>query len=296
MVSIGTIFTNKILAGERDLLEEEESGQEIVSTCQAKIKLKFDEVEIDTWVDTGAMNSVIREDVFLRLKNKGYIKETLPVTNLKLYGALGRKSEKVAKQALLEIKYGKETLLINCLVLKSLFTELIIGIDFLRKIKAKIDFEDRNLRGVARNLFGEEISVTWPLLEINDSDNLGYIAYVEQSIEDREQIERINKFNILEQKVSEISDISDAMRGELLKLIKSNGDVFDKEPGMLKECDYYIETISHKPFKGHTYPIPYSLKNKVLEAIDRLVHDNIIERCQSEYVNPLCVLKKGWFY
>lgn len=96
-INIGALRGVKdLLAFHEDLLEEE-GGVEINSgklvSWQAKVRLKFGTMYVDTWIDTGAMYSVIREDLYGVLKKSGYVPEILPVTNLKMYGALGKVSQ-----------------------------------------------------------------------------------------------------------------------------------------------------------------------------------------------------------
>lgn len=144
MGAIRTVLTDR-----DDLLEEREEQEDGVDLgkIQAKVIMRLGEEKWTVWVDTGAEYSVVREECFVKLTEKKLVKECLPVSKVKLYGALGRKGERVTKQILVDATHNDKKLEIRCLVVKGLFTDMIIGMDFIRKVQAVIDFQKETMEG-----------------------------------------------------------------------------------------------------------------------------------------------------
>lgn len=105
--------------------------------AQAKSILKFMEDELVVWVDTGGTYSVIREDFYVKLEERGLIRECVPVINLKLYGAFGRRNERVTKQALINLACNGKIIAIKCLVV----TRIVHGNGYRRRFLKEISIQ-----------------------------------------------------------------------------------------------------------------------------------------------------------
>lgn len=169
-----------------DLLEDEEEQKNDadMDKVQAKAIMEIGEEKRIVWIDTGAEYSVIREDCYVKLKERNLVKECLPVTNVKLYGALGRKSERVSRQVLIEATHGGDKVEIRCLVVKGCFTDLIIGMDFMRRAQASINFHEGILRGCLNTIEGNLITFEWKLLRVGSKEKEVFVAQMNVIKED----------------------------------------------------------------------------------------------------------------
>jgi hypothetical protein len=104
--------------------------------------------------------SIMNEHLYNRLRHEGLKCCELPTQHVNLLSAFNKKSHRVKKQAMLDVKIGDFK--INQIVLLSpqLLTDVILGLDFLTEYNAVINFTERSIT-----------------LEFNgDSTNVGFIG------------------------------------------------------------------------------------------------------------------------
>lgn len=83
-------------------------------------------------MDTGATYSCINKELYDKLYEKKYVMGELPVSNLKLIGAAGRRLITVTKQTMIEMCWCQRKYGIIVLVVDKLFSSLFLGLDWLR--------------------------------------------------------------------------------------------------------------------------------------------------------------------
>jgi hypothetical protein len=87
----------------------------------------------------------MNEHLYNRLRHEGLKCFELPTQHVNLLSAFNKKSNRVKKQAMLDVKIGDFK--INQMVLLSpqLLTDAILGLDFLVDYKAVINFAERSI-------------------------------------------------------------------------------------------------------------------------------------------------------
>ncbi|KMQ90526.1 reverse ribonuclease integrase [Lasius niger] len=78
----------------------------------------------------------------------------------------------------------------------------------------------------------------------------------------------------------------------LRRILNDHSELFNDEIGCVEHYEHEIVMNNEKPFKGKTYPVPEVHRTKVKDHLLELERDGIIERAQTQFVNPLVVVIK----
>jgi hypothetical protein len=110
-----------------------------------KLLIKIIDQEIFALIDTGCELSIMNEHLYNRLRHEGLKCFELPTQHVNLVSAFNTKSNRVKKQAMLDVNIGDFK--VNEIVLLSpqLLTDAILGLDFLVDYKAVINFGERSI-------------------------------------------------------------------------------------------------------------------------------------------------------
>jgi len=101
--------------------------------------------EIFALIDTGCELSIMNEHLYNRLRHEGLKCLELPTQHINLLSAFSKKSNRIKKQATLEVNIGNVK--VNQIVLLSpqLLTNAILGLDFLVECNAVINMAERSM-------------------------------------------------------------------------------------------------------------------------------------------------------
>ena len=99
--------------------------------------------QFESLVDTGSNTTCISEAALDRLDQEKI--KTLPVTDLFVTGAFGKRSIRVKKQIFMTVHVGEFSVETILLVLPQLCRDVIIGSDWLLLHGAVIDFENKEM-------------------------------------------------------------------------------------------------------------------------------------------------------
>jgi len=110
-----------------------------------KLLVKIVDQEIFALIDTGCELSIMNEHLYNRLRHEGLNCLELPTQHVNLLSAFNKKSNRVKKQAMIEVSIGDSK--INQIVLLSpqLLTDAILGLDFLVDYNAVINFAEQSI-------------------------------------------------------------------------------------------------------------------------------------------------------
>lgn len=100
-------------------------------------------IPVSILVDTGSQITCISEKLFRRLESQGKF-DILPVSNILVLPAIGKKATPVKKQILIEVKIGDIVSRCALLVLPGLTNEMIFGNDWLSINRAVLDYNKKN--------------------------------------------------------------------------------------------------------------------------------------------------------
>ena len=89
--------------------------------------------------------SIMNEHLYNRLRHEGLKCLELPTQHVNLLSAFNKKSNRVRKQAMLEVSIGDFKTYHIVLLSPQLLTDAILGLDFLVDYHAVINFAERNI-------------------------------------------------------------------------------------------------------------------------------------------------------
>lgn len=103
------------------------------------------QVRIEAIIDSGSELNAMSESLVSRLKFNKIKFNQIPVTNLRLLYGNGKCSGKITKQIFVEMHYGSNKGILNAFIVPGICVDLVLGMDFLIKSKAIIDFYDNSI-------------------------------------------------------------------------------------------------------------------------------------------------------
>lgn len=286
-------------------MEEPAAEQTGKEEWSSEIEVIIEGKKVNMLVDTGSEVTIISEDLVQEIKeiNQGKIIE-LPVKGVELIGATGVRSKRVTKQVLMEVKVGNEGMNIAFLVVKGLNTGVILGRDTIQLEGMVIDFRKNELR-----FLGNLGEVSVPLKKVGLRKMRSIKMIMQESEEEKIPGETRESTDLLvmrvakkmggewDEKMEEVRsnalNLGIPEEGEkLIKEIESFRDVFSDQPGRARNFIGKINVEPNTPIIKKSYPIPFSKRLAVQEEINRMLTNNVIERSNSPYSNPLVVVMK----
>lgn len=222
-------------------------------SCKAYLKTRVNGIQTTVLIDTGAGISVISETLFETIRTGHPRIKTLPTRKIKLYGAFDEKSTDVNNMAEVEIELGDRSITEYCYIVKRVSFPVILGVSFLSTHKVCLDFSGPQM--VLR------IPIKNEQVRVNISSYTNEITW-EQAEEDIEHLKK--------------------------RYIK----LFDNKLGKIKGIECEIKMKTNTPFKCKSYPIPLKFYDEVKKQIAQYEELGIIEKRNTEYINPLVVVAK----
>lgn len=141
ILSNGHATWDELVEEEDERLEEKDRNKN--SLLWIKVTVGKD-MEMKAMVDSGATHSCMDDKLYEELKEIGCIEGELPVINLKLTLAAGKRKISVNKQVISEMIWSEERYNLVMLVVSDLFYPLVLGLDWLKRYGIIIDCK-RNL-------------------------------------------------------------------------------------------------------------------------------------------------------
>ena len=99
--------------------------------------------------------------------------------------------------------------------------------------------------------------------------------------------------SVLKEKVDEIEGIDRCKRDTLYNILIENKELFADKLGKCTSYTHSFKVKDFTPFTHKSRPIPAQLGEKVDQAIEKMVSDEVLELSDSQYLNPLCVVMKA---
>lgn len=140
-------LTNEI-EGRGDQDEGEVSG--LLTGCP-HLKVLVGERQMSVLLDSGSQVSAVSESFYKELLLKGEIRE-LPVTNLVISTAIGKKSTTIKRQIFIRIQIENMTTESSFFVVPYLTSEIILGHDWLSRNKVIMDYDRKIITVQGRQL------------------------------------------------------------------------------------------------------------------------------------------------
>lgn len=292
-ISINSIFQNF-----RDILLEDANQQQVhveQVQCPEILIIIQENIRASALLDSGSEVCAISEEQLITMKESHNIPE-FPVVGVKIKGATGHRSEKVAKQVFITFGINNTKFSAPFLVIKNLVRPIILGADFMTNNKIKLDFENNVMSWKTK--LGQWVESKFKV----DSFQSFKMNVIQQAISDleknigKEQMQSNNsndqQDSVIE-KVVNTAKVNSALQIMKLKeVLYKYSEIFVDRPGKVNGYIHEIKMMSKEPLVQKSYPIPYKLKDKVRKEINRMKEWGIIEKSQSSFINPLVVVNK----
>jgi hypothetical protein len=280
-VDLSKLVNNNLMLGYLDLREELEENEDketnniFYNKCP-EIQIKLNNVSVTALIDSGSQLNGISEEWFLQNKDSLGRVDILNLSNTNVKGALGTKSKLIRKQVLLEVEIGGYLFDLVFFIIPSLNKDCILGINMLREGECQLDFRHNTLHINNPNYCNRNNN--------NTTINMNHLALEEN----KEEIDNI-KF---QEAVGEITTIDSQHKQQLLNILNKHKEVFREEPGRIHGYEHELRINDKTPFFQKGWPIPLAYQDKVDDEIKKMIRFGVIERANSQYINPLVTIIK----
>lgn len=242
-------------------------------------------VEATCMIDTGANQSIISEKTAMRSQL-----EILPGdSNIVL--ADGTKMKSLGNTMNTIIRYKHISSNLSFIVMKNPNSEVLLGMDFLQGIKAKIDITNRELI-----LPPSCCNVISDLTTHDDKDATQHQVDEPQTEDDIYLDELWSSKEKLEELVVKTSDhLTNEHQVQLVDFIQSHKDNFAsslKRLGTCKVKRYHINTTTETPIFIHPYRKSFNERQLMKEEIKEMLDANIIRPSSSPWSFPVIMVRK----
>ena len=275
------------------------------------IDIDIEGIKTTILIDTGSEITCMSEEFFLA--NERILKNCakMPITGKNVRVAIGNKSTKITSQILCQVKIGEFEESIIFVIVPGLAKNCILGYDAQKDLKIMIIAENDtmilNNQTIKFNLPESKNDATLSQIECCDHTIKINEFYCPQernfdinSIVDnqRERViyEEDDETLVSEQKITEkISSnqiMDEQQKKSMIDFICKYKNVFDKNPGLIKNFEYELSLKDEKPFFIKPYPIPLKYEAKVDAEIEKMLDLGLISRSNSNYINPVLIVVK----
>ena len=254
-----------------------------VRSSAAVIKGRLAQKEVDMMVDSGSSISLIEESVA-----KAYVTKTeAPPKGLQLVSAEGKEIPVVGCTTL---PVCLADLIVNhkFVVVQSLISPIILGIDFLQWHSLVLDFTTSPVSIVSKQIKSDLKpslpKCVKPLLNAAKVCATGVNGESEDII-DNCAIPLFGKSSL------KCVDIPKCTNPLLLAVLEQHRDLFRQIPGQTQLAEHFIPT-NGTPVKIPPRRIPAHFRAQVEEQIQAMLQDGIIEKSSSPWMSPAVFVRK----
>lgn len=234
-------------------------------------------------IDTGSQVTAIARDTYEEIQRLHCKISVLPITNIQLKGAIGQRSAKINRLALIPLSFEGQIINTPCLIVEKLIRPLILGYNWLEDNKVTICCENP-AKIIIGTLQGKTVSVNssgirQKIITMDKEQGGGVCQAMEVSDVTLREIDVETYVQAL--------DINEEEKFELLEVLKKRRRVFSSISGCTHLYEHKIKMLDETPFVKYPYPVPFSFRAKVEEKITELEHQGIIKRAATPYASPL---------
>ncbi len=229
----------------------------------------FNNKEVIGQIDTGAQVSVISASTAKRLEIP-LLPLAHPTSIRVANGKVTTATHKLNTLCKIPALGNAVSLPVTCIVLPELSTELLLGMDFLSRSHAKIDFQTQSisLLGKTPINFGAKLQTS-----------KAFSAADHESIPDQYLYERLSAFDTLSISQTDQThmDIVKALLDKYPSILGSDSNI-----GCLKDVQFRIDIKENAILpKARPYPVAHKYEQQYREALTKLEQLGIIEKCRT---------------
>lgn len=273
-----------------ELLKDECSFKhEIVNYRSPIIETQLYGFSFPALIDTGSEISAVSEDVWNSFSDK--IKSDIPsfpCSGIRVIGAFKSKQRKIQLQTLICFSCENNIFYQEFFVIPDLVYSIILGIDFLRKYKVRIDL---NINKIFCSVDDEEIALSEKIYsheyDGRESLNLRSLSKYESFVTANAVVQSTDI-----QSVTKNTNLSFDEKHMFKELISEFESIFSNIPGRVKNYNHQIKLHNTDPFFIKSYPIPVAYREAVNKTVTEMENLGIIERAATPYISPVRVVIK----
>lgn len=154
--------------------------------------------------------------------------------------------------------------------------DILLGNDFLSKHNAIINLEKRNVK------IGESI--------INLVEEIKNESHNDEKIINQISTEKLYMKEGEENK-KEITCPKEYL-DHVTNLLERYPELYNFKTRVTNIYEHWLEVKQSEPFNSRTYPIPFKHREQVKKELIGMLEGGLIERSQTNYINPIVVVKK----
>jgi predicted aspartyl protease len=236
------------------------------------LKCTIENETVYALVDTGATISVINKELADQLLKSNQEIPVLPINNVQISNAVGKKICKVSKQLFCQCQIRDKQVFINFVQVENLNERAIIGAEVLNQYNTHINFTDKTIEW---SIQGEQ----------------KIIPFSEHIQERNEKKNHVTHVDIMENITTNVP-ISHMENETFCELIKEYQRIFSDSPGLIHEHECQIKITSGEPIYQRPYPMPISRLSQMDKEIQRMLGLGIIEKSDSPWSSPIVGIEK----
>ena len=230
---------------------------------------------LEVLLDSGSEINCMNDEVFASFINKKLDVLVLPVMNVGIRGATGRKACKIKKRVEVLLHFCSIPVHIECYVVPNLISPILLGSEFFWKYSATLDYNTQTLNFSSGD---EQVKCEF---RFNSPKFINFIKATNREINQNE----------IHTKISDLL-INSEQKQELLKLLSEFTCLFKDTPGLTDLYSHKINMKTEQPFVRRSYPIPFALRPAVDLEIEKMEKLGVIERSASPFSSPITIVKK----
>jgi len=268
-----------VVMSEEELLEEDD--EEVVLDKLPFVELSFLGNLRQALLDTGSQRCLMAKDVLSELESLQEIQK-LPARTISLQGAFKGKTRKALDQVLLSFSIQGKPFEAVFIIVEDLTSEIIMGMDFLRRERISLDLDTNVL--MCRSA-GLQQSFSFPTATHTDEQKQCQVVGIDDKQID-DDIDEVMK-GIMEREV-----LSPQESHQFRQLLEKYRVIFTKRPGLMKNYEVTVPMKDEAPFFVRQYPIPLAYREGVRQKLQEMLDWGIISEVSSSHVSAMLVLRK----
>ena len=226
-------------------------------------------------IDSGSEINCVSEELYLTQFKDVLGIMVLPVTNVFLKLATGKRSKRIGLRLQVELVIQQVEIPFECFVVPDLVFPIIIGSEFGYKYGGHLQW---NKKIFQFNFQGEIFNC--PFI-INPSYGINFIRKQEPT--------PVSLQSVLTEK---LGNMEECKRNRLINVMLPYSSIFEDRLGLTNKYEHRILMSNETPFVKRSYPISFALRSKVDLEIKRMEDLGVIRREASPYSSPMTVVKK----
>ena len=87
-------------------------------------------------------------------------------------------------------------------------------------------------------------------------------------------------------------ELTKTQQDEMLNTLSRHKEVFSNIPDKTNMIKHKIELTENNPIKSRPYPLPYAMRENLIEEIEDMLSLEIIRESNSPFASPIVIVKK----